>query len=1003
MVFLSELSVVSAQNIPIQTSPRKHKIYTSDDGFLVQNVSSIFFDNDGWLWIAGQRNSPNEYKIESFQSVIQRYNGSSFHTIPLPNIEKDVLYHISLKKRTDGLIYIHCAKGKLSKLFLLNPKTLKIHEIQLPENKKSNEYYEFTFFPYQEGFLAFININKKSYTYRLDNNQKFTLLQEIPNIKDVFVNDFMDFEDHFVSSDERMGVLTFDTKGNVTHVLKASEIKLNQKNVDYKLNINALFEYNGDYYVNFLAGSEDYYKYNSESRSWEKAPVFRDKKYIEKHQITSSSAFNDTEGNVVLFTKDKEDQGIRLKRYLNDLNSPDFSYVINIESIPFWVSGNFEKEIFFAMNGELHHIIFESQNFSIFLKEYPMRGILLLNNEEAIVSAEANGWFHLNLKTKETKRYEVKLFGQPYLPDGNRGFFKTDTGFWSTYNKGIVHLDDKTRELKTFAHYPVAAMVEDSGSIYYGTERYNLMQFDKKSGEQIPLANTDTLIVQDVIKKGTTIYAATESGLLIHKKEKTVLLQPKAKEDHFLLSAKYSDNYGVLLGSRSGKLFQYDSIKQTFNTIYKDSLNASIATFLFDSKNRIWLNTFLGIVAYDPKSKTSIRYGENDGLSHHESNRYSAAVTDDGYFLVGTLRGLNYFHPDSLTKNKIKATLELSSLTRYEKKKGKQVQELSPEKLHNIKEINLPAEQRNIELEFGLLGEFITESISYRYRLNKEIWNNLGSKNKLNLINMSPGIYSLEVEALDSSRERIGEVLKLELNAQDFFYNSIWFYILVLVIFLAFGFWYVFQLKQRHVLKEEFASKLINTQENERSRIAKELHDSIGQKLLVLKNTLLLKKEKEPEEIKIVESTIKEVREMSHNMHPFQFKQLGLTKSLRNLIDAFQRTSTVFYSSEIEEVDHCIPEEKEIFLFRMLQECISNVEKHSQATACNLRVVSNEKYIYFILKDNGKGFEYEEQLNSTKNLGLQTLKERAQYINAILKIESKAVKGTTITITISKQ
>jgi signal transduction histidine kinase len=120
------------------------------------------------------------------------------------------------------------------------------------------------------------------------------------------------------------------------------------------------------------------------------------------------------------------------------------------------------------------------------------------------------------------------------------------------------------------------------------------------------------------------------------------------------------------------------------------------------------------------------------------------------------------------------------------------------------------------------------------------------------------------------------------------------------------------------------------------------------------------------------------------------------------MMDAFQKSSEVFYSYEIDAIDKYISNQKALFIFRMLQECIVNVEKHANATACNLTIVNEKRIIRFVLKDNGTGFIVDKVMNSLVSLGLKSLQERAQYINAILNIISKPEIGTTITIKVKK-
>ena len=171
-------------------------------------------------------------------------------------------------------------------------------------------------------------------------------------------------------------------------------------------------------------------------------------------------------------------------------------------------------------------------------------------------------------------------------------------------------------------------------------------------------------------------------------------------------------------------------------------------------------------------------------------------------------------------------------------------------------------------------------------------------------------------------------------------------------------------------------------------------------KLLIIKNALRLKEKEAKTEIDLVGETIKEVREMSHTLHPFQFEKLGLITSLKNMVEVLQKNSKVFYSEDIEIVDGLIEKEKEIHVFRILQEALTNVEKHAQATACNLAAEDGKTHLLFTVKDNGTGFKNEA---SNEGLGMKTLRERAQLIGAALDITSESGKGTVLTLKIPKK
>lgn len=225
-------------------------------------------------------------------------------------------------------------------------------------------------------------------------------------------------------------------------------------------------------------------------------------------------------------------------------------------------------------------------------------------------------------------------------------------------------------------------------------------------------------------------------------------------------------------------------------------------------------------------------------------------------------------------------------------------------------------------------------------------------------------------------------------------------------IISAFGFLWILRsrnfLKKKQILQAKFTQEVLQVQESERARIATELHDNIGQKLLVIKNFLFSQNEKEQQELELISEAIEEVRSLSHNLHPFQFQKLGLKKSLINLVETFQKSSDIFYSEDLRFEDTDILKEKGIFIFRMIQEALTNVEKHSEATACNLSSVVVEETVVFTIKDNGKGFEYSDSFDASEGLGLQTLAERAHFIGAQLTLMSNPKKGTIITLKISE-
>ncbi|WP_225034760.1 sensor histidine kinase [Winogradskyella sp. SM1960] len=210
-------------------------------------------------------------------------------------------------------------------------------------------------------------------------------------------------------------------------------------------------------------------------------------------------------------------------------------------------------------------------------------------------------------------------------------------------------------------------------------------------------------------------------------------------------------------------------------------------------------------------------------------------------------------------------------------------------------------------------------------------------------------------------------------------------------------------LKKKEQLQKVFAQDLLRNIERERSRISSELHDSIGQSLLLIRNKIVLNDDVENSNTSLVDNAIHEVRTISQDLHPFQFEKLGLIKSLKYLIEKLQNNSNIFYSEDIDELKDEIPIEQTIFVYRMIQECLNNVEKHSEAKACQLNIEEVADAVTFEVKDNGIGFDLTEGIDQLNSLGMQTLKERAKIINAQLSISSTKGKGTTVIIKVPKK
>lgn len=218
------------------------------------------------------------------------------------------------------------------------------------------------------------------------------------------------------------------------------------------------------------------------------------------------------------------------------------------------------------------------------------------------------------------------------------------------------------------------------------------------------------------------------------------------------------------------------------------------------------------------------------------------------------------------------------------------------------------------------------------------------------------------------------------------------------VFSLSIFLYYYLKNKAEQKRNEVYTHNLIKAQEEERTRVARELHDSVGQKLMLL--TKKTKSTGYPEMEILASNTLEELRSISRGLHPATLERLGPTVAIRNLINEIDANTTIFFTHEIDEIDTFLTKEASLHLYRIIQEVLNNMVKHAEAKAATITIEKNTNFIEAIISDNGKGFDHSEKLKTSNSLGMKTLLERAKILHSKIEIKSQPNKGTTVTLTI---
>ena len=243
--------------------------------------------------------------------------------------------------------------------------------------------------------------------------------------------------------------------------------------------------------------------------------------------------------------------------------------------------------------------------------------------------------------------------------------------------------------------------------------------------------------------------------------------------------------------------------------------------------------------------------------------------------------------------------------------------------------------------------------------------------------------------------EKNTNIKLLEKDSQTF--KNLMFFV-SLAIMLIFGIILLYRNRQninsKKNLQEGFSQKLLISQEQERMRISKDLHDGVGQQLLLIKNKLISSGDQNTMEM--VDKTIEEVRNISRDLHPFALQELGITKAIEHTLTQIDENTTIFISSEIDNIDNLFSPEEEVNIYRIIQESLSNIIKHANAEASKVLVKKFPHNISISIKDNGRGFDFPEKYQDKKSLGLKTLLERTKFLNGQMKVNSKKESGTML-------
>jgi signal transduction histidine kinase len=279
--------------------------------------------------------------------------------------------------------------------------------------------------------------------------------------------------------------------------------------------------------------------------------------------------------------------------------------------------------------------------------------------------------------------------------------------------------------------------------------------------------------------------------------------------------------------------------------------------------------------------------------------------------------------------------------------------------------------------------------------------------------NMQSGIAEMQTKYETAKKEQKIQQQQFELTKKNYWIGGI-AGLLLLGGLLGFSFYRSNKLKQQKRLQDEIMQQqdmatkaVIEAEENERKRIAGDLHDGVGQTMSAAKMNLSsiesrLNFGNEDDRIAfekivhLVDESCKEVRMVSHNMMPNALLRNGLSNAVKDFIDKID-SRVIKVNLYSEGLNERLDSNVETVLYRVIQECVNNVIKHSAANELDISLIKDNDGIAATIEDNGKGFAVTEKL-TTEGIGLKNIRTRIGYLKGTVDFDSAPGKGTLVAI-----
>jgi signal transduction histidine kinase/ligand-binding sensor domain-containing protein len=570
-------------------------------------------------------------------------------------------------------------------------------------------------------------------------------------------------------------------------------------------------------------------------------------------------------------------------------------------------------------------------------------------------------------------------------------------------------------------HATVCTILTDrNGDVWVGSER-GLFKF--KQGRIVAHYTTKEGLPLDDVRvihedRQGTLWIGTSANLTRFEGGKFFSYPMSESVAHSHIRCIYEDADGTFwIGSYEDGLSRFRDGRFVSYRVDQGLFDNGVFYIGEDRQGHFWISCNKGIYRVSKQELNdfadgkisrinSVAYGKSDGILNIEFNggrEPAGIVTRDGKFWFPTQEGVVVVDPEAVYVNPQAPPVLIDSITL----------ERNPVDFQNG--ITIQPGQRGLEICYTGLTYIKADQTKFKYKLEglDADWIDAGARRVAYFPYLPPGNYTFHVIAANSDGMWNMAGARVNVIVRAPFWRRTWFWLICSIAVISISLFVIgsrlVQLRRKQLEREGFSRRLIESQEAERKRLAGELHDSLGQNLLIVKNWALIglnslaadnpAREHLTEISDSASLAIEEVREISHNLRPHQLERLGLTSTIEQMVRQIGSSTDIEFITETDNIDGLLSREFEINLYRVLQECLNNILKHSAATTAWLSIKRTANGAQIICRDNGKGFD-PEATSLSSGMGLIGISERVRMLGGRYTVASAPGKGVTIYITI---